>query len=485
LGSFSELASIALENGRLHNALQLGEQRIRAMIDALPDSIIQFHISGSLITYKQGKDSELPVENSADAPRQLADLLPPDIVAQFLQNAHRAIRSGRTQVFEYALSQDERIEYWETRILPSGREELIAIARDITERKAMENQLQYIGLHDQLTGLYSRFYFEEEMRRLDESRQFPVAIIVCDIDGLKLVNDTLGHQVGDELLISAANIICSCFDDKAVIARIGGDEFAIILPGKDIKAAEAAYHKIGSILEEYRIPSIPIPLNISVGVSVRTDGDQPMTAVFKAADNNMYREKLHSTYSARSAIVQTLAKALEARDFATVGHADRLQDLIVELALAAGEPENTLSDLRLLGRFHDIGKVGIPDYILFKPGRLTDTEYEIMKRHAEIGYRIAQSSAELAPIADWILNHQEWWNGKGYPLGLAGENIPRPARLLAVVDAYDAMTNDRPYRKALSKEKALAELRKCAGTQFDPQLVDIFTTQVIGGEKSG
>lgn len=199
-----------------------------------------------------------------------------------------------------------------------------------------------------------------------------------------------------------------------------------------------------------------------------------MREVFKAADDNMYREKLHSSHSTRSAIVQTLAKAMEVRDFITDGHADRLQDAVVELALAVGVAESKLSDLRLLGRFHDIGKVGIPDHILFKPSRLDDSEFEIMKRHCEIGFRIAQASAELAPIADWILKHQEWWDGRGYPLGLKGEDIPIACRILAIADAYDAMTNDRPYRGAMSHDEAVAELESCAGTQFDPELVKVF-----------
>jgi HD-GYP domain-containing protein (c-di-GMP phosphodiesterase class II) len=199
-----------------------------------------------------------------------------------------------------------------------------------------------------------------------------------------------------------------------------------------------------------------------------------MGEVFKAADDNMYREKLHSSLSVRSAIVHTLAKALEARDFVTDGHADRLQSLVVALAVAVGLPESELSDLRLLGRFHDIGKVGIPDHILFKPERLTDEEFDIMKRHCEIGYRIAQSSPQLAPIADWILKHQEWWNGEGYPLKLKGDEIPLACRMLAIVDAYDAMTNDRPYRQAKSVDEAIAELESFAAIQFDPELVQLF-----------
>lgn len=212
-------------------------------------------------------------------------------------------------------------------------------------------------------------------------------------------------------------------------------------------------------------------MSISVGYAVKNDTCTKLISLFKEADNNMYREKLHHSQSARSAIVQTLMKALEERDFITEGHADRLQELVVSLARAIGFSGRNITDLRLLAQFHDIGKVGIPDRILFKPGPFTTEEFVEMQRHCEIGYRIAQSAPDLVPIADWILKHHEWWNGRGYPLGLKEVEIPMECRILAIIDAYDAMTSDRPYRKAMSQHKALTELRKYAGRQFDPQLV--------------
>jgi len=167
-------------------------------------------------------------------------------------------------------------------------------------------------------------------------------------------------------------------------------------------------------------------------------------------------------------------KALEARDFITEGHADRLQDIVLTLGEAMGLAERTLADLRLLAQFHDIGKVGIPDRILFKPGRLTFEEFKEMQRHSEIGHRIAQSAPDLLPIADHILRHHEWWNGQGYPLGLKENDIPLECRILAIADAYDAMTSNRPYRKAMSQEQAFNELMANSGLQFDPKLVPIF-----------
>jgi len=199
-----------------------------------------------------------------------------------------------------------------------------------------------------------------------------------------------------------------------------------------------------------------------------------LNSLFKEADNNMYREKLYHSQSSRSAIVKTLMKALEARDYITEGHADRLQTLVSDMASFIGLPEQKIIDLRLFAQFHDIGKVGIPDRILFKAGSLTAEEFTEMQRHCEIGYRIAKSAPDLNYVADWILKHHEWWNGQGYPLGLQGEEIPLECRILAITDAYDAMTSHRPYRKAMLHEEALQELKKCANIQFDPQLVQAF-----------
>lgn len=347
----------------------------------------------------------------------------------------------------------------------------IETIRDITEQKRAEEQMQYLSQHDKLTGLYNRARFVEEMQKYENSQYVPTGIIMCDVDGLKIVNDTFGHKTGDELLLSAARVIKKAFRDGDMIARVGSDEISILLPFADIFRLEDAVLCIQNEVENYNCHNVDIPLSISIGFSFRKNEALSMHELYKRADNHMYREKLRRSQSARSAIVKTLIKTMEARDMRTEEHAERMQRFLTDLAMAINLPACRLNDLLLSAQFHDIGKVGIPDRILLKSGSLTEEETVEMQRHCEIGHRIALAVPDLAPIADWILKHHEWWNGQGYPLGIKAIEIPIECRMLSIVDAYDAMTSDRPYRKALSPAEAITRLIDASSTQFDPNLV--------------
>ena len=241
------------------------------------------------------------------------------------------------------------------------------IGENITERKKMEEKLIFQSLHDSLTGLFNRTYFEERLRHIEEHPLEQVGIIVCDVDGLKFVNDTLGHSMGDKLLKLASSIIKKCFRKEDAVCRIGGDEFAVILPNANIVAVEQLCRKIKKAVEDYNLKNSELLLSLSVGFAVDDTRKRTINDIFKEADNNMYREKLHRSKSTRSALVHALMKALEARDFITEGHADRLQNLVAAMGKSIGISDRALVDLRLLAQFHDIGKVGIPDRILFKP----------------------------------------------------------------------------------------------------------------------
>jgi diguanylate cyclase (GGDEF)-like protein/PAS domain S-box-containing protein len=346
------------------------------------------------------------------------------------------------------------------------------ITRDITDRKKYENKIKYMSFHDYLTGLYNRAYFEEELLRLNTERNLPLSIILGDLNGLKMTNDTYGHEKGDELLIKVAGILKQCFRKSDIISRWGGDEFIILLPLTDYSRAEEIVGKIEKTCYQYSTQDLP--LSISLGISTKVKEDENIEEILKTAENKMYLQKTGDEKRTHKSMIFSLEKSLDKKDYETEGHVKRMEELALLLGRGLKLPENKLNELVMLAAIHDIGKIAVADSIILKPGKLTAEEWEMVKKHPEVGYRIAKSSTDLAAIADAILAHHENWDGSGYPEGLKSEEIPLVSRIISIVDAYDAMTNDRPYRGALTREQAIADIKKYSGIKYDPELVEVF-----------
>jgi len=466
--------------------LEASEKKYRMITENMVDLVAQTDLEGNFEyvspSYNQmiGWDSEKVLGTSF-----LSYIHPEDV--ELIQKTYLSIINNKTSakvIYRFPWSDGEYrwIETFAKPLLDDAGKIIgvITSSRNINRRKLAEEKMHYMSDHDALTGLKNRKFFETAMANIDVNNFVPSAFLVCDLDGLKLINDTLGHQAGDQLLLAAARILKDASPPEAIVARIGGDEFGILIPGHSLITAVMVYESINEAVKRYNQSNENI-LSISIGYAVKEDAATSMDEVFIQADEKMYRQKLLHSQSARSAIVDIMMKALEARDFMTEGHTDRLQVIATRIAEKLGLSESTINDLALFARFHDIGKVGISDTILFKEGRLTPEEYEEMKKHSEIGYKIAQASPELIHIAEWILKHHEWWNGNGYPLGLKGEDIPLECRIVGVADAYDAMHSDRPYRKALSNEEIIAELKSGSGTQFDPAIIEVLL-QILAEE---
>lgn len=351
-----------------------------------------------------------------------------------------------------------------------------AFIEDITERIERENQIKYLLYRDSLTELYNRRFFEEEIKRLDTKRQLPLSIIMADVNGLKLINDSLGHEQGDELLIKTAKLLKKVVRDEDILARQGGDEFAVLLPKTGNNEVQKIVLRIKEKCKETKYDKIRI--SIGIGVATKIYPEQKITEVLKEADNDMYQNKLSESRSTKSKIVQSLLNTLTAKSNETKEHAMRMTKFAFDFGEKLKLSNSQLHRLSLLATLHDIGKITIPEYIFKKTGQLTAKEWEIIKEHPERGYKIAASSQEFAVVADDILGHHERWDGTGYPRKLKGKDIPYLARIISIIDAYDVMTNQRPYKEAVSKKAALEEIRDCAGTQFDPELAAIFIKMI-------
>lgn len=344
--------------------------------------------------------------------------------------------------------------------------------RDITKDKQKLEKIRFLSYRDVLTRLNNRTFHEAELKRLDAKKTFPVSIIVGDVNGLKLINDAFGHAEGDRALKRTAEILRHCCGTKGSLSRIGGDEFSIILPGMDSVEANALCNRISKYFQISK--SNKIKFSISLGCETKTDPNESLSEVMKNAEALMYRHKLLESHSAHGSLISSIKAAMLEKSRETEEHEERIVSLTLRLGRDIGLEESELNRLELLATLHDIGKMSIDKRVLNKRGKLSDDEWFEIRKHPEAGYRIALASPELVHIADCILCHHENWDGSGYPQGLRGEEIPLLSRIVSVVDSYDAMTNDRVYRKAKDKEEVLEELKNNSGTQFDPRIVDAF-----------
>lgn len=349
---------------------------------------------------------------------------------------------------------------------------LVGTYTDISKRKESEKRILNLSQRDNLTGIFNRNYFEEQLKKQDIANNLPLGVLMIDVNGLKLVNDTFGFEMGDKYLQRVAVLLKSVVSKKDLIARTGGDEFIIILPQNNLQQLNQLAMKIKRLSENKDIE--PFPLSLALGAAVKENEKQDIRNVTREAEDRMYQNKLFEGKSSRSTVVMSLRQSLDEKTHETQKHSMRLAKLVLRIGVILDLSDNQIDELRLLAFLHDIGKIAVANSILEKSNTLTLAEWIEMKKHCEIGYRIAISVPELSLTGNYILSHHERWDGNGYPRGLKGEKIPLLARIIAVLDAYDTMTNGRVYKNKISKEEALEEIVRCSGTQFDPQVVKVF-----------
>ena len=317
---------------------------------------------------------------------------------------------------------------------------------------------------DLLTGFHSWDHFRQYVRDNPETFRHPCAVAQFDINSMGSINRNQGKDAGDQLIREFSELIRKCMPEETYYVR-----------GYDARLIAISYYATEEEMRGYgeHIKSV-FRAKIQAGYAASATEDTDILDLINRSLRSMQVKKLLDDDSTHSQTITSLVRALKESDSDTETHVKRTQRTGLELGRRFGLSDLEMSQLSLLCLLHDIGKIGIPLEILNKPGRLTPEEWEVLKSHTEKGYQIAISSWELRDIADMILYHHERWDGKGYPKGLEGEDIPLLSRIISVVDSYDAMINNRSYRRAISTEEAKAEMRRCSGTQFDPNLTEEF-----------
>lgn len=354
------------------------------------------------------------------------------------------------------------------------------IGRNITERKRKEAEILYINEHDVMTGLFNRAHFERFVREIDTPANLPITVVMCDLNALNLVNDSFGHDKGDDLIRGAAHILSVCSREKDMVARIGGDEFIVLMPQTTEEEARLVFQCVESTYAS--VSQHPESMlrysSLAFGTASKRKSDESLSVTIKIAEEFMYRRKLITQKGVHGAILNSIRSTLFEKSYETQEHADRIANLARRIGERLSLSADDLDLLQLAASLHDIGKISIDQAILAKEAPLEEGEWKRLQQHPEIGYRITQAIPELSPISEIVLTHHERWDGGGYPQGLKGEQIPLMARIVAVADAFDAMTEGRAYKFAMTPREAADELLRERGKQFDPMVVDLFLEQV-------
>ena len=448
----------------------------KAIINANPDAIFLLDNDTRVQLYKiEGLDDLFHVQTDL-LMRKLSDLLPPPYGMTLIDTIDKLTAVNALSRLEFDINVESMRKIYEMRVIRSNSNEVIVFLRDMTTHYENIESIKFLSYHDQLTGLFNRHMFEAELKRLDVKRNFPLSIIMGDVNGLKLINDCFGHPVGDQLLIKLSELLKRFFREDDIICRLGGDEFIIILPKTSYEVANDLIGRIGSACEATEF--YYLNLSVSFGCATKRDTSDTIIDVMKYAEDQMYKRKLIEGPKVKALMIHKLLESLFESSATETKHAETVEIYSEMLGDALGLSATEIDTLKLSAKFHDIGKIALDQKLLHKREALTTVEMEAIRSHPDIGYRILSVSSDFLECAEIVLAHHERWDGKGYPKGLVGEAIPLMSRIIALTDSYCTMTQVSYHNNLIPPESALVELEKHFGSQFDPVLGQKFVTLI-------
>ncbi len=454
---------------------------VNAVISALPVMMFVFDRNGNCIDC-HGSICFNGRTNSSYIGKNCYDFLG-DInrdnkdLAKFLDIINTIDYSDGIVRIELPIFIDGKHEFFEHTLTLCRDNEVISLCRRTTDNVNYLEHMKYLSSYDELTGVFNSRNYNELLKNYKLGRNIPVSVIVLDVNGFKAINDSFGHRSGDKLLIKLAQVLTDIEIPNKIVARIAGDEFAVILPNTTKNVAENIFEELNFDCVEKKVYKISFSISFGVGeANAETDN---LVSINKLAEELLYKQKIYTSSGQKDNTIELINSTLLAKNKREQLHSNRVSELCVEMAIALGWSKLDQNKIKTAGLLHDIGKIGISDSILNKPGKLNEEEYLELRNHPEIAYHILQSSPNTKELSEFAYSHHEKWDGTGYPRQLKGTEIIIEARIIAIVDAYDAITSSRSYREGQSKEAAIAELIQCKHTQFDPDLVDLFIEKVL------
>lgn len=458
------------------NNLRTTMTYIQAVIGALPQMVFVFDKSGICIDCR-GTKRVLMYDAEAYLGKHIGEITNVEAGQRLLEVMQSLNEVGQIQEVDVTLDVNGSLEYLKMNLCYMTENEIVLVPVRVTTFKEQLTQIEYLSTHDQLTGLGNRMHLTEVFEEYIKEQAFPISVITCNINGLKVINDTIGRNKGDKQILRLAGILKNSNIDNESIFRVGGDEFTVIVQDTD-------NDQVATLVDELIVGCVndatdSIELSVSFGYATMMSDEDSMNETIREAENYMYKQKLYSSVYKKGSTVEIINSTLLAKNLREQRHSERVSYLCEKTAKCLGMNKYTQNKLKVAGLLHDIGKIGIPERVLDKPGKLTDEEFAEIRMHPAIGYKILNSAGHMTEISEIIYAHHEKWDGTGYPRRLKGAEIPIEARIIAISDTYDAMTSDRSYRDGLSKEIAIDELLKCRGTQFEAELVDFFIEQVL------
>lgn len=478
------------ERKRIEAALKSSEEKYRLLTEFTSDVIWILNLKKNKYTYISPSIYYLTGQTVEEAIKEnLAGSLTAESLVFFREEIERGLQEfiqNPEQQKAYIIELRQKCKNGDViwvevslkyRTNDAGEIEIVGASRNIEERKRAEREVLYLSYHDQLTGLYNRRFYEEELHRMNFLRNLPFTLVLADINGLKLTNDAFGHFAGDNLLKKFASILERELRAEDAAARIGGDEFALLLPKTDSMGARKLIDRINESIRHVKIDHAI--LSASFGWATKQEVTDDFTTLFMQAEDQMYHTKLVESANMKSRTIRLAMEKLYEKNESEQEHSETVGTLCKEIGNAMELTPNALRDLELLGQMHDIGKIGIQAEILNKAEKLTDGEWLEIKRHPEIGYQMLRSADEYVHIAEFVLSHHERMDGKGYPRNLKAHEIPLPARILSIAEAYAFMRSAHQFNSSLSESDAVRELLSNSGKQFDGEIVKIFIEDVL------